>query len=292
MTRLGLARVWSVLGALLGIYSTGTWIILQGGKSFADIPGLDGRAPVTSAYQAILMIGVLLSALCAAGIQHIRTIETARDPLLPIVAIGDVGPHTLNTWSMRFYQGFFFVFFVLIPALSLYQLNISLFQRGILWHEGDPALGSILLKNGYTLTAGTTNQDREEKACRNNVKRAQGFLWLSNMRCDPVKAKQLKPFSDTGKSIREDADSSPPNCVRSIAISNANSSSCKNARDISELCEENERRCRGIQWFPLGSPLLLATATVCGWFMFGLLAIVLWRGWRRRCALFRSPAES
>ena len=45
MSRLGLARVWSVLGALLAPYSIGTWVILQGGKSFAELPGLEGELP-------------------------------------------------------------------------------------------------------------------------------------------------------------------------------------------------------------------------------------------------------
>jgi hypothetical protein len=216
MSRLGLARVWSVLGTLLAIYSTGTWIILQGGKSFAEIPGLDGRAPVTSAYQAVLIIGVLLGLLCAVGLQHVRAPRTAEDSLLPIVAMGDVGPHNLHTWSMRLYQSFFFLVFITIPAISLYQLNTSIFQRGILWHEGDPALGSISLKNGYTLSSGTSSQDKEEKTCRNTVKRGNGFLWLSNMRCDPAKANQLKPFNEAGKSLTEDAESAPPGCIRSL----------------------------------------------------------------------------
>src|ERR1700736_28529 len=103
MSRSGLARIWSVLGTLLALYAIGTWLILLGGKSFAELPGLEGRAPVTSAYEAVLLIGTLLGILSAVGIQYVRTARGTREALLPVVAIADVGPHEMHSLVMRVY---------------------------------------------------------------------------------------------------------------------------------------------------------------------------------------------
>jgi hypothetical protein len=268
MSRSGLARVWSILGALLALYAIGTWIILQGGKSFAEIPGLEGRAPITSAYQAVLIVGTLLGILSAVGILYMRKSEGAGEGLLPVVAIADVGPHDMRSWSMRLYQGFFFFVFLLVPAVALYQLNDAVLERGVLWHNGDAALGAIAVKNAFAWTRGTSDQDTKEYACQNEVTRGDGFMWLANMRCDIVKANRLKPFAKTGRSIAENAESASPACTRDLALARSKIESCENATDVSEECETSERHCRGMQWLPLTSPLLLAGTTIFGWTMF------------------------
>ncbi|MGC2074993.1 MAG: hypothetical protein WA728_02965 [Xanthobacteraceae bacterium] len=254
---------------MLALYAIGTWIILQGGKSFAEIPGLEGKAPVTSAYQAVLIVGTLLGILSAVGIRYMRTSVESGEGLLPVVAIADVGPHDMRSWTMCLYQAFFFLVFLLVPAIALYQLNDAVLERGVLWHDGDAASGGVALKNDFALTRGTTNQDMREYACRNQVTRSDGFVWLANTRCDLVKANGLQPFDKTGKSIAEDAASAAPSCTRDLAM--ARKETCDNARDISEECESSERHCRGIQWLPVLSPLLLAGTTIFGWAMFAWL---------------------
>jgi hypothetical protein len=268
VSRSGLARVWSILGAFLALYATGTWIILQGGKSFAEIPGLEGGAPVTSAYQAVLIVGTLLGILSAVSIRYMRMSVPAGKGLLPVVAIADVGPHNIHSWTMRLYQGFFFLVFLLLPAIALYQLNDAVLERGVLWHQGDTALGAIALKNAFAWTRGTSDQDTKEFACRNEVTRGDGFTWLANMRCDVVKAGRLKPFDKTGKTVAEDAASAPMSCTRDLAIARSKVETCENATDISEECASSERHCRGVQWLPDLSPLLQAATTVFGWAIF------------------------
>jgi hypothetical protein len=56
-----------------------------GGKSFAELPGLEGRAPVTSAYEAVLIIGLLLGVLSAVGIRYMRKSQGNGQGLLPVV---------------------------------------------------------------------------------------------------------------------------------------------------------------------------------------------------------------
>lgn len=268
MSRSGLTRVWSVLGALLALYAIGTWVNLQGGKSFADLPGLDGRAPIISAYEAVVIIGTLLGILSGVGIQYMHNAAGQREALLPVVGIGDVGPHDKRSWAMRLYQTFFFLVFLLVPAVALYQLNTAVLQRGVLWHNGDPALSGIVLQNAFSWTRGASDPDVKEYNCRNVVMRDGGFVWLINMRCDVVKANRLKPFAGAAKSMTEDAESRPPACTRDLAIARSQVEKCEGATDISEICEASERRCRGMQWLPILSPLLLAGTTVFGWVMF------------------------
>jgi hypothetical protein len=269
--------VWFYLGALLALYAGGTWIILQGGKSFAELPGLEGRAPVTSAFEAVIVIGLLLGILSGVGIRYLRKAQAARQPLLPVVAIADIGPHDMRSWSMRLYQGFFVLVFLFLPAAALYKLNDDVFERGVLWHDGDPALGAIALKNAFTWTHGTSEQDAKEYACRNEVTRAEGYTWFANMRCDIVKENRLKPFDKGVRSIAENVDdvANAPSCVRDLAKSRLNSDKCENVRDISEECETSERHCRGMQWLPTVSPFGQVVTTLFGWGMFLWLIVEL-----------------
>jgi hypothetical protein len=282
MTRAALARIWSVLGTLLAVYASGTWIIIQGGKSLAELPGLDGRAPVASAYEGALIIGVLLGLLSTVGIQFARTANSNQDSLLPLVAISELGTHRLSSWAIRLYQIVLFIIFIIIPAAALYKLNDTVFQQGILWTEGDPALGSIAAKNGYRVTEGSSAMDRQEFSCRQEILRGK-LVWLSNMRCDLVKAKHLKPFDKDGRTpLDETKASSGPACVLNLAADNSNNHKCSNVLDISEICESSERRCRGVEWFPIGSPLGLFSAATFGWVMTVWLITELWIRWARR----------
>jgi len=267
--------VWSYLGALLALYAAGTWLILQGGKSFAELPGLEGRAPVTSAYEAVLVIGLLLGILSAVGIRHMRKSHGDGLGLLPVVAIADLGPHDMSSWTMRLYQGFFVLVFLLLPAAALYELNDDVLERGVLWHDTDPALGAIAIKNAFAWTRGTSDQDAKEYACRKEVTRAAGFTWFANMRCDIVKANRLKPFDEKGTSTAENVDASPQSCPHDLAMSRINSDKCDNAKDLSEECESSARHCYGMQWLPIVSPLAQAALTLFGWGMFGWLIVEL-----------------
>ena len=291
MSRAGLARIWGALGALLALYATGTWIILQGGKSFAEIPGLEAKAPVTSAYQAIPIIGVLLGVLAIVGLAHMRAKHQESESLFPIVAIADLGPHQLSAWSMRVYQGVFVLIFLLVPAAALVHLNSVVLQRGVLWHDGEPALSGIALKNAYGPSA-TIGPDANESACASTITRPKdGYVWLGNMRCDFAKAGRLKPFNKDGKSLADDAAGGPASsCTRDLALSQSRQQSCEGARDISEECETSERNCRGVQWLPFWSPVLLIVPAVFGWIMLiWLLGEAVCRKWSLKSAESGTP---
>lgn len=193
------------------------------------------------------------------------------------MAIADAGPHDLNSWSMRVYQGFFVLIFLFLPAISLYKLNGDVISYGVLWHSDDPALGSIALKNAFPWKLGREERDVKEYDCREEVTRAEGFTWLANKRCDIVKAKGLKPFDKAGTSTAQNIDdvADAPLCVRDLAKSRVDTDQCERAIDISEECEKSERHCRGIQWLPFLSPLAQAALTFFGWGMFAWLVVEL-----------------
>jgi hypothetical protein len=281
MSRSGLGRIWGILGALLALCAIGTMIVLQGGKSFAEIPGLDAKSPVTSAYLGIPIIGTLLGILGIIGLLYMRTERKQEEGLFPIVAVADLGPHRMATISMLLYQGFFVLVFLLIPAFSLYQLGSVVLQRGVLWHEGDPALGSIVLKNAFAWSQGESNLDAKEHACSSEVirdARDHGYTWLGNQRCDFVKAARLKPFLKDGDTLAQNVEAAAKTCIRELAQRqtpdpNAKAQPCGGVRDISEACETSERTCRGVQWLPILSPILLVVPTIFGWAMFAWLLI-------------------
>jgi hypothetical protein len=284
----GLARVWSFLGSLLALYAAGTWIILQGGKSFAELPGLEGRAPVTSAYEAVLIIGLLLGIVSVVGLLYMRKTGGRGESLLPVVGIADTGPHAMNSASMRVYQAFFVLIFLVLPAAALYKLNHDVIKDGVFWHDGDPALSSISFKNGF----GWTQENAKEYGCSGEVMRADDFTWLANRRCDIVKANDLKPFKKTGLSPLENIEkaTNASNCVRDLANDGLKTNTCENVRDISEECEKSERHCRGIQWFPFLSPFAQVALTAFGWGMVAWLLLEL--SYRKlKALLFKRPPD-
>ena len=287
MSLRGLARVWSVLGVLLSLYAVGTWINLQGGKYLADLPGLDARSPVPSAFFAVLIIGFLLGILSWVGILYLRHSEHPGDASLPVVAIADVGPHDMRSPPMLFYQGIFFAVYLLIPAIALCQLDRVLWKRGVVWHEGAPALSAIPLKNAFYWGQAPGSPERLQYDCHEELRLhkksgdGRAFEWLSNAYCDIVKAKGLAYGAHNGRqSIGDDAESGGVKCSSDLARHLVKDVSCNNATDISELCEVAERYCRGIQWLPNLSPLSLAVMTLFGGLSFvWLLVILIGRRW-------------
>jgi hypothetical protein len=118
------------------------------------------------------------------------------------------------------------------------------------------------------------------------VTRNTGFVWFTNMRCDIVKANRLKPFDKAGGSTVENVESSTLTCTRALAIARSKMEACENTTDVSEECEVSERHCRGMQWLPILSPLLLVASTLFGWTMFAWLIA---EGCRRKA--FRVSSE-
>jgi hypothetical protein len=304
MSIAGLARLWSTLGAFLALYAIGTLFIAQGGKSFAELPGLDGRAPVTSAYEGVIMIGFVLAIQCIVGILHIRG-RRDQDALLPVAFISDLGPHEMLSLSMQVYQAVCFAIFVIVPAVVLCFLAHVVLNRGFLWYDADPALGSIRLRNAYPIVALHGDGDAAETACAPtllNVPRPNApklpndkshYVWLTNLRCDPAKFKQLMPFKTNGVGLAADLASSSETCVKALAKAQATKTECESSVDISEFCEASVRNCRGIQWVPGWSMSAFVVSILSGTVM---LVILLFE-FRRRTPPFagrslRRPSQA
>jgi hypothetical protein len=277
MSIAGLARLWSTLGAFLALYAVGTLFIAQGGKSFAELPGLDGRAPVTSAYEGVIMIGFVLAIQCIVGILHIRG-RRDQDALLPVAFISDLGPHEMLSLSMQVYQAVCFAIFVIVPAVVLCFLAHVVLNRGFLWYDADPALGSIKLRNAYPIVALHGDGDAAETACAPKLLNRTGMVWLTNLRCDPAKFKQLMPFKTNGVGLAADAASSAEACISALAVAHAKETKCDGPVDISEFCEASLRNCRGIQWVPGWSMSAFVVSILSGTVM---LVILLFEFWRR-----------
>ena len=190
--------------------------------------------------------------------------------ILPVVGIADTGPHDMNSWSMRVYQGFFVLIFLFLPAISLYKLNHDVIEDGVLWHDGDPALGSIVFKECVRLDPRNERAGRKGIRLRKEVTRAKDYTWLANKRRDIVKVNGLEPFDKAVRSTAQNIDgvTNAPACVRALAKASVATDKCERATNISEECEKSERHCRGIQWLPFLSPSAQAPSTYLGWGMF------------------------
>jgi len=89
MSSEALARLFGIVSGFLCLYSLSVLSISQGGTALSVIPGLEPRAPVQSAYFAIIIVGLGMSVACLIAIVHVRRPVGAHGWRFPIVGLGD-----------------------------------------------------------------------------------------------------------------------------------------------------------------------------------------------------------
>lgn len=303
------ARLFAIVGAFLALYSVSIWSLSQGGNAISSVPGLDPRAPVVSAYFAIIFIGILLCLASLLAIVHARATSDTADGRFPAVWLGTTKFKDPKALSARLYVAFLFTVTLLVPAASLVHLNGKL-ADGPLWNEALPAATSLQVACALPgfWPFGTCSVEEKAKTAvlraleiKDSQKAGQARLWLANRQCDlhwhmemagPQVAARVKAGGDilSGKeqaardqlkfqgsteagvilplATRLDADLSKPVF-------------CTGPNNQSAVCSKDEQ-CRGNEWLPLLSPLLVIVTTMAGWLSFAWLVLVELLGARLR----------
>jgi hypothetical protein len=115
MTRLQIAKLWSVVSAVLLYYSLNSWLASQGGQEiFAVKLVAAGRVP--TALLAILICAILITATSWIGQLFAKRSGPSWHDRIPVVGFESI--ETASTEG-KIYQGVMLVLLSLLPAASL-----------------------------------------------------------------------------------------------------------------------------------------------------------------------------
>lgn len=310
MSREALARFFGIVAGFVSLYSLSAWSLSQGGTVLSAVPGLDPLARVTSAYFAIVIIGICLSAACVLAIAHARQPVGQIGWRFPIVGLGDTKVVRPRAWSVRVYVGFLFVVLLLLPAAALVHLNRQLAGDGIVWNSELPGASAVTAGCALPGFWPFGNCDNPlglpiAQALGRDVSGAGSpdQLWLVNKRCDiawargmagPQVANRLKQ----GGSVESDDEAAAWRTfdARQTAVGSARTHEpgvradtyCAGPYHRSGTCAENLGSCRGVQWVYWASPLLVMVPSLVAWGLLAWLVVELalhWIGpgrWKRK----------
>lgn len=313
MGRASLARLFSVVGGFLALYSLSIWIVTQGGAAITELPGLDSRAPVVSAYFAIIVIGIALCIVALSGAAYARLPRGPEHTALPLVGLGDKPDVSPASRSVKIYVACVLVVCVLVPAATLYHLNKTVAGRGRLWNEALPAGASVpvacVLPYWFGACGAAARDDvlEAKELIGGKLGPERGRLWLLNHACDAVWDRGM-----AGPQVAERRKSQLPLVTRDEAESraalkergseankrllalaglaqaslDASPDECSGKRDRSAVCKADETRCRGAEWKPSASWLAVVVPTALGWlstiWLLLCLVQVAWKNRRRK----------
>lgn len=232
VTKAAYARLYTIVASFCLLLSLSVHLLTQGGGSLADLPGLDGGRPTISAYFALMATGLLLLATGVLAMLHAR--KAPAGPALPLVGLGDaaaaVDPSRL---SAKAYVGVVFVLFTLAPTLSLIHFVRVVSERGVVWSEG-PADAVVVPAACMMGALGWIVSDcqPDDNIRAESMFAGHGRLRLAENRCDVAKA------------------GGPGHDCKTISLSSS--------------CEQDQRKCRGVDWLVVQGPLYMTSALVLG----------------------------
>lgn len=304
-----LARLFNWIGPLVASYALISLLVVQGDAGIATgFLFLDKRAPINTAYWAIGVVGIGLLVVCIIGAAHARLPRGPTDTGLPIPFVDTESLTDPAAPSIKVFTVLVFCACVMLPAYTLIRLNEVVADRGWIWNEALPA--AYLVRPTCILGPWPfgTCDDAQQKAA-DDVLHARklgrmsstpndpqvGRAWLVNEKCDVAHERHItgpqlaKPgndeyLADEIKSraalneLSEDRRNRLAKLGDLLSLAEAKSASCAGDRQLSDLCKEAPRHCRGVEWKPNLSPILVVGGSLSGWFGVAILIIALWRG--------------
>lgn len=306
MGRDALQRLFSILGGFLAFYSVSVWSLSQGGNAISAVPGLDPRTPAGSAYYAVIIIGALLFLACLVAIAFSRAERDTTQWRFPVFGLGDAKVEAPNAWSMRLYVAFLFIVTLLVPAASLVHLNRKL-ADGIVWNEALPASATtnVACAMPRFWPFGSCADRENSLAILEAVEIENGKAgadrartWLANHACDihwhlGMAGPQVEQRTKNNGRVLSQAEDNARNWLalqggdrekklRAVTGLQAGATPapvspefCAGPRDRSDICRKDED-CRGDQWLPLVSLLLVVLTTLAAWGALLWLVAVEW----------------
>jgi hypothetical protein len=209
----------------------------QGGLLFTGGYLIEKR-PIIACFDAIFVVSAMLIALCMIALKHARlSAGNEWTTKLPIVGADEKALVHASSNSLRCYQTFFVVAFVLFPAYSLLHFNDKVWNAGVIWSD---APGGFVLAIPVKCTMnGSTEGCDAAKVSKMFASPRDVRFWLAETVHDP---KQFQLGRDVPNSSSVIKDSFKPH-------------------DLSAECRKDSESCRGVQWFHPWNLLAMWTAT-------------------------------
>ncbi len=219
------AKAWTFLGAAVSLTALNVFIQSQGGLLFTGGYLIEKR-PVIASFDAVFIVSAMLIVVCLAAGKHARlSMSDAWATRLPIIGDDGKDPVETRSWSLRCYQGFFLLVFVLVPAFSLLHFNDKVWNAGVVWKSDTPesAVNAIPVKCTITGAGGGCDGTKISKVLAPGK---EGWLWLAETVHDP-KEFQLKRNDNPSPILKSGFQD----------------------HDLSAECRKDSEACRGVQWF-------------------------------------------
>jgi hypothetical protein len=313
MGRDALARLFGIVGGFVSLYSLSAWSLSQGGTQLSAVPGLEPRAPVTSAYFAVIIIGVCLGIACLLAIAHVREPVDQTGWRFPIVGLGDAKIGSPDALSTRLYAAFLFAALLLLPAAALVHLSGQLAKDGLIWNEALPAGAAVpaacvlprLWPFGScnsALQAAASDIFNAREINEGKITETPARLWLVNRRCDlawerGMSGPQVAERTKGGGSAVSESEQQSWDALhlqgaevekRLVELADGGRSVvaaplphfCAGPRDRSAICAADPAECRGVEWKRTWSPLLVLVPSLAAWGALLWLSVVE-LGWAR-----------
>ena len=231
------------------LYSESRRLLFSGGYL------LEKRA-IIACYFGIFLVSAFLSATCWAGIHHIKEAGTVPWPKrLPIPGEDSKEPISGNGWNARIYQSIVILIFTIIPVISLFHFNKTVWKHGIIWSDvSDAAINAVPVKCMFFSADGCDRAKLEAMQPREAGHR----YWLAENVHDPKKWEIKR------------AGNGPPVWFTDPRFKFGE-------HDLSEECREKSSKGRGVEWFHPGSVIAMWAFTA---FAIGSVAVLLFHLFR------------
>jgi hypothetical protein len=227
--------MWSFLGAILALYVANAWSRSQGGPAIGGDILFDPR-PIIASFYAILFSGPVTAIVCGIGILYARRSGkvgwSERMPLswMPESEVGEINR---TDWATKFYLLFTLLIFVGLPSAGIWHFSKKVLFEGVIYNRNLATIEHVRPYDILPLLG-----DRQTSPVMTTRNADDGSLTL-----------RLASNIHEAKRAR-DRDYNPPT-----------------PGDISKECRENTKLCRGVDWYPLATPLALLVSVFLCWGM-------------------------
>lgn len=283
MGRDAIAHLYGWIGGFLALYAISHWSVTQGGAAIEAVPGLDPDTPLIGAYFAVVVTGLLLTAVCLLGIAYVHGATTVDLAIPPLGLAGfRLSP---GTWPASLYQGTVFFLVVVVPLAGLIHVDRKITGARI-WNELTPAGASVPLGcampgwwpfgdcDATFATAAPALLGARTPPDENGIGEA-GRLWVAEKACDIVwdrdmAGPQVVARMDKGGEVLSpdekaalDTDVGRSPAVRALWLVAPYASGmpaaafCAGTRDVGRACRKDVADCRGVTWGTISSPVLV-----------------------------------
>ena len=175
MSQVQLAKLWTVLGALLSFYSVNTILVSRGLKPILDLTLLDERPRIESVF-ALPVCAILMILLCRVGGLYADHREGeqwhARIPVVGFEQIETGSPEGKK------YQAFFLFVFLALPFIGLVHFGEQVANASVAPRDGGRVIGALAPVGLWDVLTVAFNIGEDRQTMADGSTKIKGVWWV------------------------------------------------------------------------------------------------------------------